>query len=197
MAAAGSTWVLMSHREAVERLHEAGDHFVGARGVAGVDHQAVLGLVDPHRHARAAGEGHGQQLEGDVFLELLLFLLAGLAAGGGLDVGAALVDLAANHRAGHLLAFDHVFDQPLAVDGLHQRAVGLAARLDPAGGLFLRGAAGLEALPAQAFFRLGQCLGPGGFDAIDDDVLEYGHGNPFSNGLDSRPLSGRPFGPAP
>jgi len=51
----------------------------------------------------------------------------------------------------------------------------------------------LEALLAETFFHLGQCLGPGRFDAIDDDVLEYGHGNPFSTGLDNRPLSGTPF----
>ncbi|MNS97307.1 hypothetical protein D3C72_1316330 [compost metagenome] len=71
-------------------------------------------------------------------------------------MGAALVELAAHHGAGDLLALDHVLDQPLAVDGLHQRAVGLAARLDPAGGLFLRGAARHEALLAEPFFCLGQ-----------------------------------------
>jgi hypothetical protein len=108
------------------------------------------------------GEGHREQFERDVFLELFLFLLAGLAAGGGLDLRAALVQLAAHHRAGDLLALDHVFDQPLAVDGFDQRAAGLAARLDPAGGLFLRRAAGHESLLAEPFFRLGECLDQAG-----------------------------------
>ena len=161
--------------QAGQRLDQHRHDLVGPGLAAGVNHQQPRIWINPDKHRGLLGEGHGQQLQLDVVLDLAGFLLAGLAPGGGFNLGHPLLGLARDHRTGQRPGFDHQLENQLSAYGLHQRAVGLAARFAPANGFFLGGTTFDKARAIQAGLYLLHGRGPLGPDSIHDDVFEHLH----------------------
>src|SRR5207249_12230742 len=74
----------------------------------------------------------------------------------------------------HGLRLDAQLQDPLPCDAFGQGTMALAARLHPAGGLLLRGAAFREAVGGEAIFEGGEGGGVPLGDAVDEGVLEHG-----------------------
>ncbi len=161
------------HHEAIEHLDQGGDHFVCTALAAGVDHQALGLHVDPHIYAAALGECVRQQGVLGLFAQVANLFLAGLAAGGRLDLERAFLGLAFDHSGWNSLALDHQLEQVLPANGFDERAVFLSTWGNPTSRALLRCAAFHEALLFHRFFDLLQGRRPGGAELVHHDVLEH------------------------
>ena len=158
----------------LKQFHQARDHRVGLLHAARAHHQPLRLRVDPDHGVAAFGKGARQQRVDDLFLQLLHDLALGAAPGVLLDGVELLADLVLDDPTRHGLGLGGQPQHELAADAFDHRAVGLAARLDPAHGFGLAGAAFDEPGGLQALVQLGQAGGVPGFDAVDQSVLEHG-----------------------
>ena len=108
-----------------------------------------------------------------LLFQLLALLLPGFAAGLVFDRGGDLIDALGQDIGGHALGVGAQLEDQLAVDGLHQGAVGFAARRHEAGRLLLRGATLGEGGLAECFLDGGQVGGPVRPDAVKGNVLQH------------------------
>jgi len=161
-------------RQARQRTHQRGDHFVGFGLAACVCHQQARCGVDPDPDRRLFGKGHRQQGQPGVVAKVLDFTLAGFTSGRRFDVVDLFLGLAFDHRRRNRLGLDLQLQDALAADRFDQGAVLFAARLDPADRLFLGGAAFDKARGLQCRFHVINRGRPVGADAVEGEVFEQG-----------------------
>ena len=165
--------VEQGHAKALQAFHQQRHDLVCTALGAGIDHQQLGLWIQPHPGAALLGKGHGQQIQLGFVFELLLFLLAGLAAEFFFDGIGLLGHFAVEHAGGQHLALTHIAQHPMAADAFGQQAMLFATRWHPAGGFFLRRTAGGERRLLQRFFHLFQCTLPLRRNAVHDHVLEH------------------------
>ena len=91
----------------------------------------------------------------------------------GFDAGGFFFHFAADGVRRHGFGFNGKAHEPLAVHGFRQRAVRVAARGQPAGGLWLGGAAFGKRLGGQRLLQPGGVGLPAGLDAVEDEVFKH------------------------
>ncbi|MPN01688.1 hypothetical protein SDC9_148899 [bioreactor metagenome] len=165
--------VQQRHRKAWQAFDQQSHDLVGTTLRTGIEHQRARLRIDPDPHAALLGEGHGQQIQPGLVLEVALFLLAGLAAFGLFDVLGLLVDLAIEHAGRQHLGLGHEAHHPLACHGFDQRAVLLAARRHPAYGALLCGAALFKHRLLQCILQRLQIALPALGNAVNDHALKH------------------------